>query len=98
MLAVGAEVHQYLVLNAAGGVGGQPTRLGPEGLHRLDESQRADGHQVVLLHPVLGVLLGDVGHQPQVVLDQRVGRGPVPGEHRRDQALLLGLVQRFWKG
>src|SRR5699024_5141450 len=60
-----AQVHQDLVADAAAGVGGQlDVALGGEGVHRLDEADGPDGHQVLGGHPAGLVLFGQVDHQP----------------------------------
>ena len=56
-LPLGSEVHQDLVLNASGRIGGQAHLfLRIEGGHPLDQPDGSDGNQVVLV-PVLGVIL-----------------------------------------
>ena len=72
-LPLGAEVHQDLVFDTAGGIGGQAhvlVRL--EGTDPLDQSDGADGDQIVLIPVGRIVLFHDVRHQAQVVLDEDV--------------------------
>ena len=72
-LPLGAEIHQDLILDAPGGIGGQADVLvRREGGDALDEPDGADGDQVVLPAGLRVVLLHDVGHQPEVVLDEDV--------------------------
>ena len=56
-LPLGAEVHQDLIFDAPGGVGGQPRPLGGVVAgDPLDEADGADGDQIVLVR-ALGVIL-----------------------------------------
>ena len=56
-LLLAAEVHQHLIFDAAGGVGGQPGALtGVEAGDALDEADGADGDQILLVS-ALGVIL-----------------------------------------
>ena len=60
-LALGAEVHEHLIFDAAGGVGGQADlSVRTEGAHPLDEPDGANGNQVVLVAVGSVVLLGRV--------------------------------------
>ena len=71
-----AQVHQDLVFDAAGGVGGQLDVLGRLiGAHRLDQPDGADGDQVLDVDARVLKPAGDVHHQAQVVLDE-AGPGP----------------------
>ena len=55
------------------GVGGQLDSLvRAEGIDRLDEPDRSDGDQVLLVSGLRVILLDDVGHQAQIVLHQYI--------------------------
>ena len=44
----GAQQHPDFIFNAPGGIGGKGgPRVWPEGVHRLDQPQRAHGHQIL---------------------------------------------------
>ena len=59
-LPLGAEVHEDLIFNASRGVGGEFDLLvGAEGVHGLDEADRADGDQVLLVGGLGVVFLED---------------------------------------
>lgn len=48
--ALGAEMHQDFIFHAPGGIGGQPRTLGGvKGGDPLDESDGADGNQILLV-------------------------------------------------
>ena len=98
-LPPGAEVHEDLVLNAPAGIGGQPdVLLRLEGGDALDEPDGADGDQVILV-PALGVvLLDDMRHQAQVVLDEDVPGLQVAGGAALQTAPLLLRLQGTGKG
>ena len=67
------QVHEDLILDAAGGVGGQlDVLVGPKGVDGLDEADGADGDQVLLVGGLRVILLDDVGHQAQIVLHQYI--------------------------
>ncbi len=58
-LLLAAEMHQYLILHAAGGIGGKAGTLGRvEGGDPLDQPNGADGDQVLLIRPLGIVFLG----------------------------------------
>ena len=63
------------VFDTAGSVGGQldaPIRI--EGVDGLDKADGADGDQILHAHAGVVKALGNVDHQPEVVLDeQRLG-------------------------
>ena len=76
-----AEVHEYCILNTGRRVGGKfRAFLRSEGVHRLDQSDGADGDQVVPVRDGAHVLFADVRHQPQIVLDQLLPCRPVSGD------------------
>lgn len=52
--------------------------LGPEAADSLDQTDGADGNQIVLLAVLRIVFLHNVRHQAEIVLDQHVARGNVP--------------------
>ena len=64
-------MHQQLIFDAAGSVGGQPDALvRAEGADGLDQPDRADRDQVILFGARRIVFFHDVRHQPQIVFDQ----------------------------
>ena len=79
-------MHQDLVFDAPGGVGGQLDVLGGLiGAHRLDQADGADGDQVLDVDAGILKPPGDVHHQTQVVLDQHGPRPLVPRPQAGDQ-------------
>ena len=63
-----------------GGVGGETeAALGVVFLDGVDQAEIAFLDQVEERHPAVQVMLGDVDHEPQVVLDHLLSRGKVPG-------------------
>ena len=59
-----AQMHQYFVLNAPGGVGGQlDVFCGLIGIDGLDEADGADGNQILNAHAGIFKAAGDVDHQ-----------------------------------
>ncbi len=59
-LSLGAEIHEDLIFDTAGGVGGElDLFVGAEGVHGLDETDRADGDQILLVGGLGVVLLED---------------------------------------
>lgn len=78
-LAPPAEVHQNLIFDTPARVSREfRSLLAIEGGDRLDQPDRADRNQVVLVLEVGVVLFDDVRHQAQVVLDELVFRLGVP--------------------
>ena len=67
-------------------------------MYRLDQADRADGHQVVRIAAAGVVLLGDVGNQAQVVFDQFVPGSAVARQHGLHEPSLLLGAQRLRKG
>ena len=69
------QIHEDFVFDTAGSVGGQldaPIRI--EGVDGLDKADGADGDQILHAHAGVVKALGNVDHQPEVVLDeQRLG-------------------------
>ena len=89
------QVHEDLIFDAAGGVGGQlDVLVGPKGVDGLDEADGADGDQV--LDVDAGVLkpAGDVHHQPQVSLDEGLTGQQLPSLQAGDPLRLLLPGQR----
>lgn len=98
-LPLGAEVHQDFILNAPGGVSSQAdilVRL--EGADALDQADGADGNQVVLVAVGGVVLLHDVGHQAQVVLNEDVAGLQIPLGHALQVHPLLLRLQGAGEG
>ena len=94
-----AEVHEDLVFDALGGIGGQPGALFRlEAGDALDEADGADGDQILLVGVLGVVLFHDVGHQPQVPLDQDVPGRLVPGGVAPEILPFLRRGQRLGKG
>ena len=95
-----AQVHEHLVLNAPGGVGGQlDLLLHVVGVDRFDETQGADGDEVVGVAADLGVVFfDDVGDQAQVVFDELPPRRLVAGGGQFQAAPFLLGGERFGKG
>ena len=61
------------IFDAAAGVGGQlHAPVGHIGVHALDQPDGADGNQIIGVVALGVVLFGDVGHQTEIVLDQRI--------------------------
>ena len=89
--------------NPPGGVGRKTeAALGIELLQRVDQAEIALFDQVEQRHAAIQVVLGDVHHQAQVVLDHLLARREIPGAHqarrrqfvcRRQQRLGADLVQ-----
>ncbi len=58
------QLHQHLIFNAAGGIGGQRRFcIGLIGIHRLDQPQRAHRHQIVLRQAGHGIFAHHMGNQ-----------------------------------
>ena len=94
-----AQVHQNLVLDAPGGVGSQlDVFVHLEGVHRLDETDGADGDEILQPQPGGFELFGNVDHQAQIVDDEGLPCGSValvqPGKNR----LFLLFGERRRKG
>lgn len=94
-----AKMHEQFVLDAFRGIGSQlDVFIRPEGAHRLDQPDRADRDQIVLLGFVGVILLYNMGHQPQIVLDQS-GAGVLVAllVHAAEQVLFFFGRKRFGK-
>ena len=75
-------MHQDLILNALRTVCGKARAVcAVKGINRLNESDRADGDQIVLIFICEIVFAHDVGDQPQIVLDQLGARRVVAFLH-----------------
>ena len=60
-LALGAEIHQNLVFNAAGGVGCQADIfVAAERVDGFDEADGADGDEIILIVGLGVILLGEL--------------------------------------
>ena len=82
------QVHEDLILDAAGGVGGQlDVLVGPKGVDGLDEADGADGDQVLDVDAGVLKAAGNVHHQPQIPLDEGLPHRQLasvqPGQQRR---------------
>lgn len=65
------QIHQDLVLDAAGSVGGQlDVLVGTEGIDGLDEPDGTNGDQVLDVDASVLEPAGNIDHQPQVPLDE----------------------------
>ena len=97
-LPLGAKVHEDLIFNASRGVGGEFDLLvGAEGVHGLDEADRADGDQVLLVGGLGVVFLDDMGHQAEIVLHQRVAGLQIAGGGPFQTLPLPGRGERLGK-
>ena len=86
-----AEVHEYLVLYTPAGIGGELCSLGVvKGGHSLYQADSPDRNELILVGRGGSVLLHDVRHQPEIVLDEPVFSGLIPLRHP-DEAVLLVL-------
>ena len=66
-------MHQDFVFDATGGVGGKPRLfVGVVRVDGFDQTDGADGDQIVRLFPRVVELFDDVSDEPQVSLDQDV--------------------------
>ncbi len=85
------EIHEDLVLNAPGGVGGQlDVLVRPVGVDGLDEADGADGDQVLDVDARVLEASGDIDHQPEVPLDEDLPGVLVSGvQAGQDLGLLL---------
>ena len=85
-------MHQNLVLDTPGRVGGQLDILvGLEGIDGLDETDGANGNQILNAHAGIFKPPGNIDHQPEIVFDQRLfGRLVSGGQGGDAQLLLLG--------
>ena len=97
-LLLAAEVHEDLVFDAPGGVGGQAGALvGVEAGDPLDEADGADGDEILLIGTLGIVLFHDMGHQAQVPLDQDVPGLRIPLGVPAEVLPLLRGGQGLWK-
>ena len=60
-----------------------------EGVYRLDQPDGANAYQVLGGHAAVFVLFCQIHHQPQVVGDQLLAGGGVPGGHAVKQGFFL---------
>ena len=85
-----AQVHQDLVFNAAGGVGRKLDLLpAVKGVHSLDEPDRPDGDQILQVDAGVFKALGDIDHEPKIVLNQAPARLSVPCFQGGERRLLV---------
>ena len=97
-LFLAAEVHQDLVFNTPGGVGGQSgALLWVKAGDPLDEADGADGDEILLIGALGIVLFHDVGHQTQVPLDQHIPGLRIPLGVPAEVLPLLRGGQGLWK-
>ena len=89
-------MHEDLIFDAAGGVGGQLDLLVRlEGIHGLDEADGTDGDEILDTHACVLKPPGDVHHQPEIVFDEGLlGRRIALHEGGDALRLLLGLEGR----
>lgn len=67
------------------------------GVHTLDETDRADGNEIIRLAAARIVFLDDVGHEPQIVRDQFITRLLVTAHPIFDRRAFLVSGQRRGK-
>ena len=90
-----AQVHEDLVFNTPGGIGSQLDVLfRVEGIDRLDQSDGADGDQILQIDAGIVEPPGQIDHKAEVVLDQGVSRLPVSVPDPKQQRPLRLPVQR----
>lgn len=88
-------MHQYLVFAAARGVGGQTDAFfGAVGVYALDESDGADGYEIVGVVGLGVVFFDDVRDETQVVFDEHIARLDIALEPEVHIFALLGGRQR----
>ena len=95
-LIISPQIHQDLVFDTPGGVGGKlDIFLRIKGINSLDKPDRPDGDQVFHPHSGIVKLLGNIHHQPEIVFDQKFSRLLLPvGPQITDRGRLLFLLQR----
>ena len=72
-------MHQDLVFDAPGSIGGQAGSFaGIKGRNGLDEPKGADGDQIVLFLPGRIVFFDHMGPKTQIVLNQGVPGAQIP--------------------
>jgi hypothetical protein len=87
-----------VLANPPGGIGGKAkTTLGIEFLQRVNQPEVALLHQVEQGQTAIGVVLGNVDHQPQVALDHGLPRFEIAlhGTPRQGQFLFRGEQRRL---
>ena len=91
-----AQVHEYLIFNAARGVGRElDVLVAAVRVHCLDEPDRTDGDEVFDVDAGIFKPARDVGDKPQVVLNERAAHALVAFIHARDElSFLLPLERR----
>ena len=91
-------MHQNFIFNAPGGVGCKARALfGLKGRDSLDQADRSDGDQILLIGCLRVIFLHDVRDEPQIPFDEDIPRLKIPlGRPRKIVPLLLG-AQRLRK-
>ena len=93
-----AQNHQNLIFDAARSVGRQLDILfGIEGIDRLDQSDRADGNQILDADTGIFKLARNVNHQTKVAFDYRTARFAVACANPADHVHLLIVRKRRWQ-
>ena len=66
-----AQIHEDLILDAARGICGKfDIFIGAKGVDRLDQSDGADGYQIVSVHACIFKFSGYVDDEPQIMFDE----------------------------
>ena len=85
-----ADVHQNLIFDTAGCVGGKlDVLVCLEGVDRLDQPDCADGYQILDPRTRVFKSFGNVDHQPQIVFDKGLAGAFVLVQPVDDLSLLL---------
>lgn len=92
---VPAKVHQDFILDTPRGVRRQLDFLGRiERVHRFDEPDGPDGHEILDVDASVLELAGDVHDEPQVALNEHGSHGRIARGQALKQILLFLLGQR----
>ena len=90
-----AKVHQNFILHAFGSVGREPrTLFRAVARNALDETDGADGDEIVLLVRLGVVFFGNVRNKAQIVLNEHIARLNVARKHALDVFLFLLCRER----
>ncbi|MNL42747.1 hypothetical protein D3C87_1652240 [compost metagenome] len=88
----GSEVHQDFVFNTTRGEGSQLRPLiRREGFDGLNESDGADGDQILQVLSGIVKLLDDMGHQTQVMLNQHIAGIQISPGHQLQMLRFLAF-------